>query len=224
MLPGKQSKNGSACIKTWLIILILLFSCVYFLNSTYYQWVYKTLFKYCVINNCNSAVELLLMRGNKPEKPFLNVLFKQCVESGNLAGVRTTLELGADPDTEGIKYTKSDCKTALIYAAHRNNLALAQILTDHNASINVTDYSGGSALIISLRNNLDFAVFLIKKGASLNTVYNGGKTALDIANAYPPEYSEFPKYQEVIKIMKSYGAKTALELSTGDTAEVHDGK
>lgn len=96
------------------------------------------------------------------------------------------LEQGADPNKWG-----SSNRTALQYAAERNQLAVAKLLIQHGADINGVDNSRLSPLVMAVdRRFHELAMYLIDAGADVNIQHVQGWTALN--------YAEHHKRYEVI--------------------------
>ena len=84
------------------------------------------------------------------------------------------LQHGADPNKRG-----SSQRTALQYAAERNQITVAKLLITHGADINGVDNSNLSPLIMAAdRRYHDFAMYLIDAGADVNIQHKQGWTAL----------------------------------------------
>ena len=91
--------------------------------------------------------------------------------------VRARLEAGADPDT-----SRADGATALLWAAHWDDLLMVDLLLQAGADVNAADDHGVTPLQRAAENASPVMVDrLLTAGAKVNTVQTSGLTALMIA-------------------------------------------
>ena len=95
----------------------------------------------------------------------------------DVVAVRALLEAGADADT-----SRADGATALLWAAHWDDLRMADLLLQAGADVNAADDHGVTPLQRAAENASPVMVDrLLTAGAKVNTVQTSGLTALMIA-------------------------------------------
>ncbi len=126
------------------------------------------------------------------------------------------LKHGANVDT-----TDMNGYTPLLWAAYDNNLRMVKLLLKNNADVNITsnDKRKDTPLMLAVFNkNVNIIkLFLNDKELDINELNARGITALDCAiragNTSNKQRRE--KYDKIIALLKSHGAKTAKELKMG---------
>ncbi len=114
-------------------------------------------------------------------------------KSGNVAGVRTALEAGADVDARNESH-----RTVLMLAALKGQAAVVKELMNRGADVNARDGDGMTALMwAAFGGSPDVVQALLKRGADPSARSNRGETALDWAGSSPGPH----KYQ-VEKLFK----------------------
>ena len=118
--------------------------------------------------------------------------------SGNLAGVRSALESGVDPDSTDAWET-----SALHQAAVREQLEVIRALLEAGADVNVRDGDGSTPLHWTTLFARTRAVsVLLESGADTNAAANDGSTPLDIAEADWADLQEIVRYVAALLVME----------------------
>ena len=122
----------------------------------------------------------------------------EAASSGHLALVEFLLSKGADANARD-----KQCKTALMAAASfYNSKAIIKTLLSHGADVNAIDKDGMTALMMaSMLKYKDTVAILLAGGAHVNLKDRDGETALFKASVIQSDYDE------VITLLKAYGAK-----------------
>jgi len=122
----------------------------------------------------------------------------EAASSGHLALVEFLLSKGADANARD-----KQCKTALMAAASfYNSKAIIKTLLSHGADVNAIDKDGTTALMMaSMLKYKDTVAILLAGGAHVNLKDKDGETALFKASVIQSDYDE------VIPLLKAYGAK-----------------
>ena len=108
--------------------------------------------------------------------------WRRAVIGGDLAAVRSLLDIGADVDA-----LDDHGQTALMLAAHYGHRAVVEELIAHKAKLDVTAKYGLSALMLAIvAHRRDVALVLARSKARGDLVGSGapgfeGKTARDLA-------------------------------------------
>jgi uncharacterized protein len=118
-------------------------------------------------------------------------------EKGNLEGMKSCLETGADVNGHEL-FTRT---TALIEAARNGHAdCVTVLLLAKDVDVDATEKDGYTALIISAEKGYANVVTqLISKGADVNAKSNGGVTALWIAI--------HEGHNDIVNILKAAGAR-----------------
>ena len=94
--------------------------------------------------------------------------------------VKLLLERGADPNA---KDAWDQTPLHQIAAEAKSGVAVAKVLMDAHAELEIHDNQGFTPLLIAVnRNNLALAIALLDGGANINATIDVGATALDVAN------------------------------------------
>jgi len=145
------------------------------------------------------------IRTGKIENPSANHDFVKAVKSGDLEGIKTALDNGANVN---MKDDYGD--TALIRASDRGKIDMARLLLDYGADVNVRGYRGDTPLMLVSREGYYSMVKLfLDHGADVNIRNDKGETALDLAIR--------SGYTDVANLLQSYGAKKASEIEKPST-------
>jgi ankyrin repeat protein len=95
-------------------------------------------------------------------------------EKQDMAGVRTLLERGVDPNS-----TQPDGATALHWAVHWDDLATTEVLIGEGANVDAANEYGATPLSLACTNgNGTMVQALLDAGANANTAAPSGETAL----------------------------------------------
>lgn len=95
-------------------------------------------------------------------------------EAGQQDAVRALLQQGADPNAG-----QADGMTALHWAAHDNDVAVAKLLLDAGARAGISNRYGITPLFLACQNgNAAMATLLLQSGADPNVTLRGGETVL----------------------------------------------
>lgn len=106
---------------------------------------------------------------------------------------------------------QADGMTALLWAAHHDDLALARRLIAAGADVHAANRYGVTALYLAcLNGNAEFARLLLEKGADANTELRGGETVLMAASR--------TGRVGVVKALLKHGAKVNAKERGGQTA------
>lgn len=127
-------------------------------------------------------------------------VFLHRIKKDDLDGVKELLDKHIDPNS---KYY--DSWTGVMTTAANGNDEILGVLIRRGGDVNIQADNGYTALIASVINNLlTTTQILLANNANPNFIDEFNNTALD--------YAKTIKNDEMIKILKSYGAKTAAEL------------
>jgi len=149
------------------------------------------------------------------------------VSHRNVPLVKLFLELGADPDKKDnlnyfplmiALYTWSDNGKEKEIIAEDDRIAIANLLLDYKANVNVSDNEGRSPLILSIYFKSDKNVTLISRlldsGADINKRKDDGYTPLPLAIL--AEIKNYNKsYFDIIELLLKRGAKTETLRNNG---------
>lgn len=114
------------------------------------------------------------------------------------------LASGADPDAPH----RDTCP--MVFAAHRGELEVIDLLLAHKGNINQKDAKGMTALMVAATYQMHgLADALICRGAALDAQDNEGHTAL--------LHAVFKKDHNAVALLVRAGAKTDLKNKTGKT-------
>lgn len=111
--------------------------------------------------------------------------------------------------------------TAFLYAADNLTPDILLFLLNKGADVNKQDMSGLTALMRSINElRIKNIKVLIENGANVNILDRKSKTALDYAMDNAKRNYTFKEdketAQEIIKLLRDHGAKTAVELKLTD--------
>jgi ankyrin repeat protein len=110
--------------------------------------------------------------------PFTEEAFLKEVSSGNREHVELFAKAGMN-----INAKDKDGSTALMIAAEKGDLPIAQLLIEHGADVNANNADGYTALMyVAYKGNLAVAELLIKSRADINAQDKDGWTALRYAS------------------------------------------
>jgi ankyrin repeat protein len=110
--------------------------------------------------------------------PFTEEAFLKEVSSGRKEHVEMFARAGMD-----INAKDKDGSTALMIAAEKVDLAMAQLLIEHGADVNSKNVDGYTALMyVAYKGNLAMAELLIKSKADIDVQDKDGWTALRYAS------------------------------------------
>ncbi|KAH8817553.1 ankyrin repeat-containing domain protein [Flagelloscypha sp. PMI_526] len=134
---------------------------------------------------------------------------------GSLDIVRFLVDKGADVNAHGGKYG-----SALLAGASNERLEIVRFLAEMGADVNASEGYYGSALQAGAwRGSLEIVRFLVEKGAEVNTIGGRYKTALNAAqDSYLLDERKSDR-DELVRFLKSCGAKTWEEMSQEDESE-----
>lgn len=123
--------------------------------------------------------EIAEMLGRLDEVGVLGSALIREVRVGNMVGVVSLLERGADVNALGRG------PSALMLAARNGRLDMARLLLERGADANTPDKEGITALMFAAQvGYLDLATLLLERGADVNAEALGGATALMLAAAH----------------------------------------
>lgn len=156
------------------------------------------------------SVERLLENGADIEGAFITE-FKRplhlAAEWGHTSLVECLLDRGAD-----IEAKDKSGWTALIYATCNSHKYIVDCLLDRGADIEARDNSGATALVLACRwidqEEMKLTIvltveFLCSKGADVSVTDSRGNSALK----YARRVKDYKTREELIRILKQYGAK-----------------
>jgi hypothetical protein len=151
---------------------------------------------------------------------------------GHIACVKVLVKAGAYID--GVR--EDDKITALMAAIHNDNIALAEILIGLNASVNLQDSEGDTALHVAMANGSVGAVkLLLASGARIDIKSNecgqkgcplgaGGHNALQMARAHPNleiQQAILSCHAKIVAAKKAQKIEVRVKVSKpGDSDEV----
>ena len=184
-----------------------------------------------------SLTSLLFLQTAAPSKQELNDQLYEAVRKGDVAGVTTALDRGADVNAK-FRYGT----TALFKAAERGNAQIAKILLDRGADVKVKDtFYGATAMTWAIDNkHTEVVRLLLEKGAEevedvlLTGVRENNpelvKAALDRGTLKPESLtvalaisSADEKNATVTEMLKTSGAKPPLQVDAA-TLQSYAGK
>ena len=117
-----------------------------------------------------AIVLLTLVRSSAAE----DLRLLDAVKRQDEAGVRLLIKQKVDPEAR-----QADGTTALHWAAHRNNLAIAQALLQAGAKVNVVTELGVTPLVLAGENgNGDMVTAFLEAGANPNVLTVAGESPL----------------------------------------------
>jgi ankyrin repeat protein len=123
------------------------------------------------------------------------------------AGVRLLIKQKADPEAR-----QADGTTALHWAAHRNNLGIAQALLHAGAKVNVVNELGVTPLVLAGENgNGDMVTAFLDAGANPNVLTLAGESPLMAA-------ARSGSVTAVTALLKRGADPNAVEKTRGQTA------
>lgn len=116
---------------------------------------------------------LALLAASLPAASTLPAL-ANAAEAGQRDAVRALLQQGADPNAG-----QADGMTALHWAAHDNDIAMAKLLLEAGARAGMSNRYGITPLFLACQNgNVAIATLLLESGADPNVTLRGGETVL----------------------------------------------
>lgn len=116
---------------------------------------------------------LALLAASLPAASTLPAL-ANAAEAGQQDAVRALLQQGADPNAG-----QADGMTALHWAAHDNDVAVAKLLLEAGARAGISSRYGITPLFLACQNgNAAMATLLLQSGADPNVTLRGGETVL----------------------------------------------
>ncbi|KAH8817548.1 hypothetical protein DL96DRAFT_389475 [Flagelloscypha sp. PMI_526] len=134
---------------------------------------------------------------------------------GSLEIVHFLIEKGADVNASGGGYG-----SALQAGASHGNMEIVRFLVEKGANVNARGGYYGSALQAgAYHESLDIVRFLVEKGASVNAIGGNRETALNAAQGLDRIRLNQTGKDEVVRFLKSCGAKTWEEMSQEDEDE-----
>lgn len=128
----------------------------------------------------SSATELAATKQRLADGADVNKELTDAVVGNDPGRVRYLLAQGADPDkVVELEYN------ALQWAVREGDVAVARILLEHGAKVNLRDSDGWSPLMFAMwRNNPDMIRLLIDKHANLDEYSGNGWNPLSVAITY----------------------------------------
>ena len=184
-----------------------------------------------------SLAGLFFLQGAAPSKQDLNDQLYEAVRKGDVAGVTSALDRGADVNAK-FRYGS----TALFKAAERGNVQITKILLDRGANVNVKDtFYQASAMTWAIDGkHAEVVRLLLEKGAEevedalLMGVREGNadvvKVALDRGGLKPESLtialslsSADPKKTAITELLTKAGAKPPFQVDAA-TLQSYTGK
>lgn len=133
-------------------------------------------------------------------EPYL----RTAIEYGDDRVLIALLEYGISPDIY------IDSTPALIIALNSGYKSIIDLLFKHDASPNITDANGSTALhIVSRLGDMEMVKYLLSKGANVNAVDHIGNSPLHLASLY--------KRTGVIEHLSTNGADNTISNTMGIT-------
>lgn len=122
--------------------------------------------------------------------------------------------------------------TALMYAARQGSLAVARVLAEAHADLNLTDPDGSTALELAIINaHYDTAVALVDAGADPNIADSAGMAALyaavdmntlgEVYGRPSRTFSDESNALDLMKVLLRHGAKVNAQLRTPTLYRAH---
>ncbi len=109
----------------------------------------------------------------------LNLLLNKSAMSGDLVGVKSSIEKGAEVND---KRSDEWGQSAIIYAAMNLNLDMVNHLIQNGADVNARASHYGTPLMIAINNNdYEMVITLVEQGANINARNNEKVTIFDTA-------------------------------------------
>ena len=139
------------------------------------------------------------------ENTLKNIDFVEASITGDYPYLETEMKSGTGVNAP---YGQQGEPTALMLAAERGDVKMAEFLISSRANINMKDNAGNTPLMYAARNG-DAAIIrlMLKNGAQVNLDNNMGSTALEIAS--------WNGYTDVVKILLDKEARNGIELALG---------
>lgn len=118
-----------------------------------------------------------------------------CARYGSAEMARMLLDSGVKADACGTSYVP----TPLCFAAVRNDIAIAQVLLDAGADININCANLTPLASATKSGNVEMLLFLLERGASIRD--DLGRSMLEFINQYTKNR------EEVERLLREYGAE-----------------
>ncbi len=171
----------------------------------------ESCFWYAIRTENSDALTLLLETGVDPNIRNITGYTGLMVHAGgphdNSAITELLLKAHADPNKQSL----ADGTTALLRAAEKGNIAIAQALLEHKAMVNQLDYYGNSPLLLAARNGkTEMVRVLLTKEPLINHQNQTGTTPLMAAVGN--------EHTDVVKILLQNNASTIVQNQAGETA------